>query len=204
VGQRVRVDADKWGIVIGRSTKSNRMAAEALENAATASGRAENQVLFKKLWNSFDDAQRARILQNAQDTRALRQGIPGGSAPKFYQAHHVGPRELMKNRTIRDFFKRIGFNIEDGRFNGVMLPPDEALRQGGWKNAAVHFGSHPNYTARMERSVGRIMDQYQKRIAQAAGNQAKLQKAAADALTDVHDLLDATRQRLLQGVEVLD
>ncbi|MFC7348463.1 hypothetical protein ACFQO9_17225 [Chryseobacterium zhengzhouense] len=74
------------------------------------------------------DAEDIRKLSgNIEGTRELRRGI-GGLQPKNFQAHHVIPRELEK--TFSKFFSDIGFNIENGKINGIMVPPsDEVLRE---------------------------------------------------------------------------
>jgi hypothetical protein len=172
VGQRTRAGG-RAAIVVGRGRGSNQFVRQLERNARRAGGAAENRDFFKRLWDAVDDAARRRIIYNRASTAQLRRGIPGPKAPPLYQAHHVAPRELLGNARLRGFFKRIGFNIEDGLHNGVMLPPVASARTGIWSNAAVHLGSHPNCTRRMVAEIGRIEARYARAVAQAGGNQAR-------------------------------
>jgi len=125
---------------------------------------AGNQAELQKI---FDDLQakklkqRRRKISGGESTQQLRKGIPG---PKFkgFEAHHVVPRELLKD--FDDFFKKIKFNIEDGAINGVMLPPSNVtastLKNAGSKSfyakGAFHHGSHPKYTELMRGKITQI------------------------------------------------
>ncbi|GEN78072.1 AHH domain-containing protein [Chryseobacterium hagamense] len=105
-----------------------------------------------------------KLSGNVEGTKELRRGI-GGLQPKNFQAHHVIPRELEK--TFSKFFSDIGFNIENGKINGIMVPPsDEVLRVAKldvdipigneFDNYARHLGSHPNYTDRIRLKIEKI------------------------------------------------
>jgi HNH/ENDO VII superfamily nuclease len=194
------------GIVIGKGRGSSSFVREAQLVERRAGGLAENQQMYKRLFSATDDEARRAIIYNARNTSALRKGIPGPAAPPFYQAHHIAPRELLKTPGIRNFFKRIGFNIEDGLHNGVMLPPDAAARKGAaaapWKNAAVHFGSHPEYTKRMLAEIERIRVRFETSVGRAGKDAAKA--ARQRALKEMRDLTSKTRQDLLKGTEILD
>jgi hypothetical protein len=204
VGQRTRTVEGEAAVVIGRGRGSSSFVRSLERNARRAGGGAENQDFFRRLWNAADDVTRRRIIYNRRSTAALRRGIPGPTAPPLYQAHHIAPRELLSNAPTRNFFRRIGFNIEDGLHNGVMLPPTSASRAGHWANAAVHFGSHPNYTARMATSIRLIEGRYTQALARAGGNQARIAAAGQRALGEMQALLAKTRSNLLKGIEILD
>jgi phage-related protein len=112
----------------------------------------------------MSEAQRLRIIQNAQNTAALRRGI-SGAQPAFFQAHHIVPRQLLAE--FDDFFRRIRFNIEDGLRNGIMIPPDNAVLQAAlaadpslasrFGSSALHLGSHPQYTDLIRQEIIRII-----------------------------------------------
>lgn len=119
------------------------------------------------------DAEDIRKLSgNIEGTRELRRGI-GGLQPKNFQAHHVIPRELGEK--FKDFFGDIGFNIENGTINGIMVPPsDEVLRVAKldvdipignqFDDYARHLGSHPDYTKRIESKIATIKIEYEEGI----------------------------------------
>ena len=203
VGAVTRVRG-RWGVVIGRSRSPGTYAREAMENAATKAGRAANRDIFRRLYNSMDDVARRGHIYNARDTRHLRRGIPGPALPKFYNAHHLAPRELASYRRFRDFFGRIGFRMEDGLRNGVGLPPGAALRRGPWARASIHSGSHPNYTGRMAAAIDNIRIRHARRLTRAGGDPARVARADARALDELHTLLANTRTRLVKGLELLD
>ncbi len=117
---------------------------------------------------TFDDLQNmdaediCKLSGNAEGTRELRSGIEG-LQPKNFQAHHVIPRELGKK--FKDFFEKIGFNIENGKINGIMVPPsvlrvaklDVDIPIGNeFDDYARHLGSHPNYTDRIKLKIEKI------------------------------------------------
>jgi hypothetical protein len=204
VGQRTRTAEGEAAIVIGRGRGSSTFVRSLERNARRVGGSAENQDFFRQLWNAADDAARRRIIYNRTSTRALRRGIPGPSAPPLYQAHHIAPRELLSTPSIRNFFRRIGFNIEDGLHNGVMLPPTAVSRTGYWSKAAVHLGSHSNYTKRMATAIRDIQNRYARAVGRAGADQAKVAAAGQRALGELQTLLANTRSNLIKGVEVLD
>ncbi|MBM7419447.1 MULTISPECIES: AHH domain-containing protein [Chryseobacterium] len=117
------------------------------------------------------DAEDIRKLSgNVEGTKELRKGI-GGLQPKNFQAHHVIPRELEK--TFSNFFSDIGFNIENGKINGIMVPPsDEVLRVAKldvdipigneFDDYARHLGSHPDYTRIIEEKIIKIERDFRK------------------------------------------
>lgn len=118
---------------------------------------AERRLVYtrmRRLSGSRDIVRDARIaiIRERESTALLRRGLP--LQPPNFQAHHIIPRELR--RAFDDFFRAIGFNIEDGVRNGIMVPPDAVLRNStvgsnptlmaDFTNSAFHLGSHPNYT----------------------------------------------------------
>jgi len=117
------------------------------------------------------DAEDIRKLSgNVEGTKELRKGI-GGLQPKNFQAHHVIPRELEK--IFSNFFSDIGFNIENGKINGIMVPPsDEVLRVAKldvdipigneFDDYARHLGSHPDYTRIIEEKIIKIERDFRK------------------------------------------
>ncbi len=153
--------------------------------------KAEDQVELQKIFDDLNNKnlkQRRRQINSGEGTQELRRGIPG-KKPKDFEAHHVIPRELLNE--FDDFFKKIGFNIENGKFNGIMLPPDATkLAATGSKSArrkfrksSTHKGSHPDYTKMISKKVEKIAEDF------AAGNLSK-----ADALKRIHQLTtDAKR-----------
>jgi hypothetical protein len=66
---------------------------------------------FDELMQAANPSELKALIYARQTTAELRAGITG-LKPKFFQAHHIIPRELVKD--FEDFFKKIGFNIEDG------------------------------------------------------------------------------------------
>jgi Domain of unknown function (DUF4157)/A nuclease family of the HNH/ENDO VII superfamily with conserved AHH len=105
--------------------------------------------------------QRLAYIQSRESTQALRRGIPTHLQAPNFQAHHVVPRELRAE--FDSFFRSIGFDIENGARNGIMVPPDLATRTAAitanpslashFGNSAYHLGSHPLYTSRIEREL---------------------------------------------------
>lgn len=191
LGQRVRVGG-RHGFVVGVNEEPSAFVRELMDASPE-----EVRDLFRRLYNirgSADDALRlrARLMDNRESTAQLRRGITGPQPP-FYQAHHIAPRELRNNPVLRDFLDDIGFEFENGLRNGVMLPPDPAMRSGIWTNASVHLGSHPSYTARMAARIDNIRAQYE------MGNLTRQQ-----ALTNLHTLLTNVRTRLMNGGELLN
>jgi len=111
-----------------------------------------------------------KLSRNIEGTKELRRGI-GGLQPKNFQAHHVIPREL--GQKFKDFFGDIGFNIENGTINGIMVPPsDEVLRVAKldvdipignqFDDYARHLGSHPDYTNLIEEKIIKIERDFDK------------------------------------------
>ena len=191
LGQRVRVGG-RHGFVVGVHEDPSAFVRELMGASPE-----EVRELFRRLYNirgSVDDALRlrARLMNNRETTAQLRRGIVGHQPP-FYQAHHIAPRELRNNPVLRNFLDDIGFEFENGLRNGVMLPPDAAMRSGAWQSAAVHLGSHPNYTTRMASRIDGIRMQYE------MGNLTR-----QEALNNVHTLLANTKNRLMNGTELLN
>lgn len=149
------------GIIVGVESNQSRFVRE-LDDLSRTARIDEFRELRGPLGGRLSRADRLRIIQNGETTAALRRGIPthlpNGMHPPNFQAHHIIPRELRG--TFDDFFRRIGFNIEDGARNGIMVPPDLATRSAAiashpnlathFGNSALHLGSHPSYTLRIE------------------------------------------------------
>lgn len=120
---------------------------------------AERAAKFKELEKMSADEIR-RLTGVGKSTARLRKGIKGGQPPN-YQAHHIIPEELYNNPAIKKFLDDIGFGIQNGAQNGIMLPPSKSARFGKWSDATIHIGSHPNYTVRMKKIIERIKLAYQ-------------------------------------------
>lgn len=102
---------------------------------------------------------RKQLNINKNGTAQLRQKI--GPQPKFFQGHHIVPRELEEKHAA--FFKDIGFDMENGAHNGIMSPPDtETLSevstqfQDMFKDHVYHKGSHPEYTKHVDEKIIQI------------------------------------------------
>ena len=112
--------------------------------------------------------------------------------PPRFQAHHVIPREVGREPGIKEFLDKIGFKIENGAKNGVMLPPGDAGKAlSGFENAAIHMGSNRPYSAAMSKKVANIMNAFNK--------SAQTSKNVAEALAEVEELANTTRDKLLNG-----
>ncbi|MCW3162441.1 eCIS core domain-containing protein [Chryseobacterium oryctis] len=143
------------GIIVGVERTPSRFVDE-LGSLSRSARVDEFRGLRGSVGSRLSAADRLRIIQNGETTAALRRGI-SGVQPANFQAHHIVPRELRG--AFDDFFTRIGFNIEDGARNGIMVAPDLSTRAAAitlnpslasqFGNSALHLGSHPNYTARM-------------------------------------------------------
>ncbi|NJM80648.1 MAG: hypothetical protein HC854_15430 [Flavobacterium sp.] len=150
------------GIIVGVERNPSRFVNELQDLSSNAARASEFRDLRGSLGSRLSSAERLRIIQNGETTAALRRGIPShlpnGMHPPNFQAHHIIPRELRG--AFDDFFRRIGFNIENGARNGIMVPPDIATRTAAitshpnlashFGNSALHLGSHPSYTLRIE------------------------------------------------------
>lgn len=103
----------------------------------------------------------------SEGTNELRKEIEGEQYPNF-QAHHIIPRETRND--FSEFYEKIGFNIENGSINGIMLPPNkETLEQTKkdyseigtkYDNYAFHQGSHPDYTNKIKQKLQVISTDY--------------------------------------------
>jgi HNH/ENDO VII superfamily nuclease len=175
----------KKGLIVGVWGKKSRYVAD------LPKGKAARRAIYDELSQHTDDAIK-RIIYNRETTAQLRKGIPGPHPPNF-QAHHVVPRELRQNSQIRDFMNRIGFDWEAGARNGIMLPPSEGVKalksNAAWKNAAVHLGSHPNYTNGVARELSILANAFK----QAPKNK----QTIAFFTKEVDDLIAGLRQRLM-------
>jgi hypothetical protein len=150
------------GIVVGVDRNPSRFVSELDHITSRAAKIEEFRNLRGSAGNRLTSAERLRIIQNGETTAALRRGIPthlpGNIHPPNFQAHHLIPRELRG--AFDDFFRAIGFDIENGLRNGLMVPPDLATRTAAiarhpslashFGNSALHLGSHSAYTARIE------------------------------------------------------
>jgi len=159
---------------------------------------------------SLTPQQILRLGRNAQNTVELRRAIPGPRPfPRFFQAHHLIPRELLNNPVIERFFRRIGFNIEDGARNGVLLPPTDELVQAlqrsnpsayaHWKDATRHLGSHTPYTLRVREALREQMVRHARRV-EALGEDT----ANRLALQELTSYTSKLRSGLLKGLESLN
>ncbi len=159
------------GILVGgqKNVSSYVKQLEDIKKASGAEGLKNEYSTLKQELEAGGDLD--KIIYNRQSTYELRKGI--GKIPKDFQAHHVIPRELEKK--FKDFFEQIGFNIENGKINGIMVPPsDEVLRVAKlnvdnpigneFDDYARHLGSHPDYTRRMEREISAIEREFRRGI----------------------------------------
>ena len=155
----------------------NKVIGEKLDNGGViVSDSFAKDFMEGKSSKTFDDLQNMdaedirKLSGNAEGTRELRGGIEG-LQPKNFQAHHVIPRELGKK--FKDFFEKIGFNIENGKINGIMVPPsDEVLRVAKldvdipigneFDDYARHLGSHPDYTEQIAKKIAELNELYLK------------------------------------------
>jgi len=149
------------GIIVGVERNPSRFVSE-LDDLSRTARIDEFRGLRGPAGSRLSSAERLRIIQNGETTAALRRGIPShlpnGMHPPNFQAHHIIPRELRT--AFDDFFRAIGFDIENGLRNGIMVPPDLATRSAAiashpnlashFGNSALHLGSHPAYTLRIE------------------------------------------------------
>ena len=149
------------GVVVGSNAKPSTYVKQ-LEDIKTTKGaeglKNEYSTLKQELEAGGD---LDKIIYNRQSTYELRKGL--GKIPKDFQAHHVIPRELEKK--FKEFFKKIGFNIEDGAINGIGVPPNKAVLEASkeadeFASYAFHQGSHPDYTELIESKIIRIRSNY--------------------------------------------
>ncbi|MDJ0601582.1 MAG: AHH domain-containing protein [Crocosphaera sp.] len=158
VGEQVK-HGRKNAIVVGiQDTKPSKAVQELIDKAGDPHLIKQNQKLYQQLKNMSEDEIKV-LLTNRETTYQLRKGIPGLQPPGF-QAHHIVPRELRGNKQIKDFLDELGFDFEDGFRNGIMLPSKSGHGVKGWKNATIHRGSHPQYTARVTSSLETLADAY--------------------------------------------
>lgn len=145
----------------------------------------ENPTEITRLWDEFKKAKPqssfydylpSKIKRINEGARLLRKGIDQWKQLKNFQAHHIIPKELKKQ--YGRFLKDIGFNIEDGVQNGMMIPPnriilDEAISDAAktdpelaakieaeFKESAFHIGSHPKYTKEITTRIDKIKELY--------------------------------------------
>lgn len=154
---------------------------------------AERAAKFKELENMSPEKIR-KLSGSGKSTYKLRKGIKG-EQPKNYQAHHIIPEELYNNPAIKKFLDDIGFNIQDGARNGLMLPPSKSARFGKWSDASIHSGYHSKYSRKIKEQIERIRLSYRRTIEQ--GLPAK--EAREKALDSLNDLAARTREKLMKG-----
>ena len=165
----------------------------ALMDDDTAKAVEKFQKLIAKGTGPEADELRRALLNVSEGTRELRKGITG-LQPKHFQAHHIIPRELLKE--FKSLFKKMEFDIEDGLKNGVMLAPDqkvlnefveEMVKKGKGVNAedfvnrVFHKGSHPNYTDQIRNRLETI----QQRLKLGIINEVEAMEDFDDILIDV-------------------
>ncbi|MCB0429853.1 MAG: AHH domain-containing protein [Flavobacteriales bacterium] len=163
--------------------------ARKLESMTPAQRAAE----FKRLEGMTADQIR-KLGGGTSKTYQLRKGIPGAK-PKNFEAHHILPEELLNNPHIKGFLNKIGFNVNDGAVNGVMLPPSNAARFGRWGRATVHKGYHKAYSDMMEKMVQRQILAYEQALKSGVAEQVA-RDAARKALIGN---LKAIRKALMKG-----
>lgn len=130
-----------------------------------------------------------KIIYNRQSTYELRRGM--GAIPKDFQAHHIIPRELRDK--FKDFFKKIGFDIEDGAKNGIAIPPNKTVLEASkqtdeFVNYAFHQGSHPDYTRR----IRNMLEDVQKLFNSGVINE-------AEALKELYSIISKAKNVIQNG-----
>jgi len=189
VGDQLKIGTDE-GVVIGIRGKGS-----SYVNALKKTKVADRVSTYKQLTKGPEDIAKEnarRIIFNAEGTVELRKGIPGPQ-PKNFQAHHVIPREVARDPTIKAFLRKLKFNVEDGTRNGIMLPPDDlaAAANPKWAKAAAHLGSHTDYSAKVLKELQNIQDAFR------LSSQGP--KALADAAQQVDDLLSSLKSKLMNS-----
>jgi len=149
-------------IVVGWKSKPSQTVQKLKQNMLTKAGKKENQEFFNTIKGLEPDRIKA-LLYNQESTYQLRKGIKGPK-PKFFQAHHLIPRELRGNKKIKKFLDKIGFEFEGGAINGIILPHKKNHKVPGFSKATVHNGSHPNYTIRIRKNLTKMAEDYTKRL----------------------------------------
>jgi Domain of unknown function (DUF4157)/A nuclease family of the HNH/ENDO VII superfamily with conserved AHH len=182
------------GIIVGVERNPSRFVSE-LDDLSRSSRMAEFRDLRGSAGSRLSAADRLRIIQNGETTAALRRGIPGPQ-PLNFQAHHIVPRELR--RPFEDFFRAIGFDIENGVRNGIMIPPDATTLSiaitanpsiaSRFSTSALHLGSHPDYTARMVTELTGIRSALDSNLI-----------TQAQALAQVDDVINRARTAIMNG-----
>jgi hypothetical protein len=177
------------GVVVGSHAKPSAylQQLEEIKAAKGAQGLKDEFKVLKKELEVGGDLE--KIIYNRQSTYELRKGIEG-IQPENFQAHHVIPRELNGSSKFKDFFRKIGFNIEDGAKNGIMMPPNKTVLNASkqadeFANFAMHQGSHPKYTAQIEQRLIRIAEDHKKGLlnsAQALNRVEKLVESGKNAI----------------------
>jgi A nuclease family of the HNH/ENDO VII superfamily with conserved AHH len=159
LGERVTINGERTLVVGAHGSPSGiatgiEDASEFVHDLANATP-AERAAILNRLNNpALSQSQIIAIIRQRESTAALRSAIPARLQRPYFQAHHIFPREL--SRTFDDFFRAIGFDIENGVRNGIMIPPNQIIRDAEvlanpnlalrYGNSAFHLGSHPNYT----------------------------------------------------------
>ncbi|MEG4446295.1 DUF4157 domain-containing protein [Microcoleus sp. AT9_B4] len=196
VGGLVKIKGQQ-GIIVGWEATTKKGASRYVKEIK--SGSDEAQELFNKLSKLDQDKIRAKIFGSNKSTYELRKGIPKPH-PANYQAHHIIPEELMGNKKIKKFLDEIGFNFQDGTRNGILLPPDDALRVPGWEKATIHNGSHRNYTDKMTGELTQLRTTYDKLLRSGT----PLEEANPIIINELNNLLKNKRAALLTGTEPLN
>ncbi|MGB5969304.1 MAG: AHH domain-containing protein [Spirulinaceae cyanobacterium] len=185
------------GIVVGWQGNTKEGASRFVQGIESGSNEA------KKLFDDLSQLDKEKILSkiggSKKSTYQLRKGIPKPH-PDNYQAHHIMPEEIMGNKEIKDFLDEMNFDFQDGTRNGVILPPDDALRIKGWENATIHRGSHPNYTVRMTDKLTDLRLTYEDLLS----NGVSLEKSKQIIQEQLDDVLATTKENLMKGTEALD
>ncbi len=124
--------------------------------------------------------------------RSVNRRNSAGYDPGF-QRHHLLPRQLLSKRCFGPMFTQVGrtsFGFDDFRYNGLLLPANEAttLRTG----MLLHRGPHRRYNELVIERVGRIEAHWREAVLDSP------EAALSDTLMRLRLLQNAIRRRLLQ------
>ena len=169
VGDKVKI-GKKEGVLVGAEKSKSKYVQDLSDRTVTSKTKAAQE--FLDLKNLDDNVDRVKAIRKSEGTAELRRGI-GKLQPTDFQAHHVIPRELRKK--FQKLFDDIGFHIENGKVNGIMIPPDKGVLETALKdatkkgdgavkkafgNSAFHKGSHPDYTKQIHDKLEELKDDF--------------------------------------------
>ncbi|MBV6290396.1 AHH domain-containing protein, partial [Pseudomonas aegrilactucae] len=97
----------------------------------------------------------------------------GGTPKDDMQAHHLIPQKVWRDE--KDFFEKIGMSEDmDKKENGLLMP-DSADKAKKMKRVFYHCGPHSKvYTPMVERMIGDIQDDLDKKEIDEAGARARI------------------------------